>query len=102
MEKRIVLVDFQSERKEFKIKNFENVVTIEIKILSGDEVAKIIYKDGSIITFDSSGDRFMNYYDDDYHLPLDLLNSFNKLKGSSYEKSYKILEIIKRNSGRKK
>ena len=89
MDKKITLVDFARERKVYTIKDFENVFTIEIKIMSGDEIAKIFYKDGKIIKVDSSDCRYFGYYDGEYILQLDKVDEFSSFIGSSYERQRK-------------
>ena len=84
MDKRIILRDYKDNKKEFIIKDFENVEDIFIDIISGDEVAYICYKDNTEIEFDSSEDRIMNFYDYQYQLPLELIDMFSDFNGSSY------------------
>lgn len=84
MDKKIVLRDYTDDRKEFIIPDFENVESIEITILSGDEIADITYKDGKEISFDSSDDRIIAYNDDYYELPLEFIDEFSNFEGSSY------------------
>lgn len=85
MDKKIVLRDYADSRKEFIIEDFENVETIFIQILSGDEVATISYKNGNEICFDSSNERLMDFNDGCYHLPLRLIDEFSNFEGSSYD-----------------
>ena len=63
---KITLYDFEPSTKEFEIGELEDIVSIEIMILSGDELACVTYKDRTVSWFDSSEDRFTDYYDGGY------------------------------------
>lgn len=62
----IVLFDYNATKKTFDIGEFKDISKIEITILSGDETAKVFYKDTTIAWFDSSNDRRIDYYDGRY------------------------------------
>lgn len=87
MNKRLILVDYKDNRKEFDIPNFEEVLSIVIEVISGDEVANVLYKNGDIKTFDSSDDRIIDYFDCFCLVPLDKIEEFNNLQGSSYDRA---------------
>lgn len=87
MNKRLVLVDWNNKRKEFDIPDFENVLFITIRVISSDEVAIILYKNGEKKVFDSSNDRRIDYFDCFYLVPLDKIEEFNNLQGSSYDRA---------------
>lgn len=99
MDKKIILRDYSDLRKEFTIKDFENVKSIYISIISGDEVAEIVYKDGKFVNYDSSDERIMNYYDTCYELPLDLIDEFSAFEGDSYECERYIDELVSNRLG---
>lgn len=84
MKREIMLVDYKGTRQSFTIDNFEDVLIVEIRIISGDEIARIIYKDKKVVEFDSSDCRIMGYSDGIYILPLERLDEFNAYEGSSY------------------
>ena len=54
MIKEIEIMDYNNIRKIAKVEDFDNVVRLEIKVLSGDEILKILYKDYSVKAFDSA------------------------------------------------
>lgn len=85
MEKTITLMDYAGKKTEFSIPNFEDVLTIVIQIVTGDEIAMVIYDDGTIDEFDSSGDRLNNYFDGEYTV-------YNKVKGINFLDDPKFLE----------
>lgn len=85
MKKNITIVDFKGNKKTISINNFENVVSIYVTILSGDEVLEVLYKNGRTKTFDSSDYRIMNYYGGGYFLNLSKIDEFSKMN-NSYEK----------------
>ena len=89
MDKNITLVNYINKKSTFKIKDFEKVFMIEINIISGDEVAKIIYNDKKIVYLDSGENRTVSFNDGSYVLPLELLDNFNKYKGDSYKRAIK-------------
>lgn len=86
MENVILLIDYADIQREFLIKDFENVLLINIEVISGDEVATIIYKDYSTIAFDSGSYRLAGFYDGSYFIKPDLIDEFNNLKVSSYDR----------------
>ena len=72
----VVLLDWEVNVN-FKIYDFNNaekiielpdkeIKTIFVTILSGDETGYVAFADGSIIEFDASSCRFMNFYDGSY------------------------------------
>lgn len=93
MQKDLIIVDYERVPKTITIDNFEDVTSIHIKILSGDEVATVIRKDCVSETYDSSDCRWTDYYDGEYILNPEHIEEFNNLTGSSYERHTKYLEF---------
>lgn len=87
MNKRLVLVDYEDNRKEFDIPSFESVAYITIRVIRGNELADVVYKNAYSRTFDSSNNRTTNYFDFFYLLPLDKIEEFNNLQGGSYDRA---------------
>lgn len=57
------LKNYNAKIKKFRIK-INNLVAVVILELSGDEVAKVLYKDGNVHTYDSGKfSRIIDYYD---------------------------------------
>lgn len=84
------IMDYKKARKQIPvdIDNLEDVLSIYITILSGDEIATVIDKDGKMKKYDSSDCRYIDYYDDEYCLyskaeNINLIPDFQKR-----EKSY--------------
>lgn len=77
MHKTVTIRDYGTKRTKVVIKDFENVSSIFVCVISGDEVLYVIYKDGHIERFDSSNDRITDYYDGGYNVPLDKLDAFS-------------------------
>lgn len=48
--------------------NDENIICATIHIVSGDEVLEVITKDGSMKCYDSSEDRWSDFYDGWYQI----------------------------------
>jgi len=65
---RIKLLDYSNKKITVDIGKKENVATIDITVMSGDEIANVTYKDYSRAIFDSSNDRIMDYFDDSYRV----------------------------------
>ncbi len=66
MEKIIEIMDYKDDKKKVKIDNFEDVVRLEIEVISGDELLYILYKDYSVMKYDSSDCRRLEYNDSFY------------------------------------
>ena len=65
------LMDFTYENfEEFDIGNLEDIAKITIEVITGDEVAHVIYKDYSTKSFDGCGmnDRLKDYHDGEYKI----------------------------------
>lgn len=67
----------------------DEIQRIEIRVITGDEICKIQYKDGKEEFFDSSNSRLTDYYDYEYTLydaltNKNLIEKFLKRK-SSYD-----------------
>ena len=63
------LLDFKNRAKEFEIGELETIAKIDIEIISGDEIAHVVYKDYTTAHFDScAGGRIIGYPDGDYEL----------------------------------
>lgn len=79
MEKEIILFDYTKQSHRFIIKNFQNAVAILILIVSGDEIANVLYKNGANVIFDSNEqeNRTIDFLDTMYFLPLKDIDDFN-------------------------
>ncbi len=90
MDKIIILVDCQGNRREFCIPTFENVFVICVNLISGDEIAQVFYNDGSYVILDSDihHTRRMSLYDVTRILKPEDLDWFNGLEGSSYVRMF--------------
>lgn len=66
----ITVYDWNNKPKFIDVpaKSIDDIISIDIHILSGDETGSINLKDGTTILFDASDDRCMTYYDGDYTL----------------------------------
>jgi len=77
MRKTVTIRDYGTKRTKVVIKDFENVSSIFVFVVSGDEVLSVLYKDGHTERFDSSDCRVTDYYDGGYNVPLDKLDEFS-------------------------
>ena len=48
--------------------NDENIICAAIHVVSGDEVLEVVTKDGSMKYYDSSEDRWSDFYDGRYQI----------------------------------
>lgn len=62
------LLDYNDDATEHEIGNLEDIAAIMIRVVSGDEIANVIYKDYTVKDFDSSDTREMDFYDFDYEI----------------------------------
>lgn len=62
------LLDYANDPTEHDIGNLEDIATIGITVVTGDEIATVTYKDNTVKTFDSSVTRITAYFDDEYEI----------------------------------
>lgn len=99
MNKTIYIRDFASNKVKVEVPDWEDVKSIYVTVLSGDEILDVYYdyhNDNTSITFDSSDDRLHDFYDGGYWLPLELVDKFSEFDGDSYD----CMEYIKGLTGR--
>ena len=69
MKKKLILINSFDEKvkSNIDISNLDDILRIDIKVISGDEVAEVTYKNGDKKIFDSDTHwRMMDYQDEDY------------------------------------
>lgn len=88
----IVLKDYEGNKKKFDIENFDEIKSIIIFIVCGDEVALVIDNNDNAIAYDSNDDRQLDLLDYLYILPKDKIKTFNRLAGSAEERMNKIIK----------
>ena len=72
------------------IGSIEDIIRIEIEVVTGDEVATVVYDDYSIKYFDSAHDRIADYYHGSYEIynfqtGLNLLESWKDRTSDTYD-----------------
>lgn len=84
------LLDYEGKTKEFEIGKMEDIAVIGIDVITGDEVAKVVYKDYTTGEFDSGTHRLADYFDDSYEIyRFDKKNNLiNKPKFKERKESY--------------
>lgn len=85
----LILMDWANNQVDtgFCIDDLSNILRIDITVVTGDEIADVITKDGERYHFDSSSSRTMDFFDDEYCLfspSENHIDDFNKRK-SSYD-----------------
>ena len=64
---KITILDYKAKQVEVDIGNIDDVLLIDMEVVSGDEVLNVTYKDGSRKYFDSCDTfRLMSYDDGSY------------------------------------
>ena len=74
----IELMDYQDKKVTFDIGNIEDIVSIIIEVITGDEIATVLYKNYTTKVFDSSRTRIDDYFDYKYTL-YDVINGVDHL-----------------------
>ena len=65
---KLILIDWNDEKHDFDIGELDDIMTIDICVLSGDEIAQVLYKDGCEETFDSGFMRIADFFDCIYNI----------------------------------
>lgn len=84
MEKKVYLLDYNSQQHEYTIKDFEKVKGCFIKILSGDWVLHVLYEDNYEVfdTGEHCGGRFQNFYDGTYVISPKRIDELKDIKNN--------------------
>ena len=64
----IELMDYQNKKVTFDIGNIEDIASIFIEVITGDEIATVLYKNYTTKVFDSSCTRNFDFSDYQYLL----------------------------------
>ena len=67
--KELILLDFDDNKTKtgVDLNNLDDILRIDIRVTSGDEMARITYKNGEVKTFDGTIDpRVMDFDDGEY------------------------------------
>lgn len=62
----IIIMDYQNNQSLIVIPNLDEVASLRITVMTGDEILKVTYKNGTEETYDSSDSRTLDYYDGAY------------------------------------
>ena len=62
------LIDYKRDATGHDIGDLKDIAVITIEVISGDEIANVIYKDYTTRRFDSSHTRTKAYYDGEYQI----------------------------------
>jgi hypothetical protein len=86
----VKLLTWNSKAIEVDVGDIETIGAMRMRVVSGDEILTVIYKDYTISEFDSSSDRCMNFYDGEYDVynAETGLNLFNKDVFMNRRRSY--------------
>ena len=86
MTKNIVLVDYKGDRYNYQIENFEEVDSIQVTVISGDEVVEVRYENGNTVIFDCGEGRLIDFYDGSYIVPKKKIETWSNTKGDAYDR----------------
>lgn len=87
----IDLIDWKDEKHPVDIGDLDNIEEMFIKVVTGDEILHVLYKDGTDKFFDSSEDRMADFDDGIYPIYVSGLWCIDKDKFINRKTSYDIL-----------
>lgn len=92
MKKVITIRDFDNKKTKIKIDNFEDVVRMNIEVVTGDEILYVLKKDYTQEEYDSGKCRIVDFYDGEYTIydtinNVNLIDAWNKRK-NTYDKKW--------------
>ena len=90
---KLKLFSYDKVPHEYEIGNLEDIISIDIDVITGDEVATIQYTNADSVILDTAADRFMDYFDDSYTVynKNEGINFLNDSKWANRKSSYFIL-----------
>ena len=67
---KLVLLDFEDRQVETPVdlEDLENIKEIEIRVITGDEIAVVLYNSGYMKSYDSGRGRIEDFFDGSYML----------------------------------
>lgn len=90
------IYDFANNAKHIDLQNKE-IVSIYVSVISGDEVVKVMFKDGTSGMYDAAHDRYQDNFDGDYLVEGEKINewiNFIPSKGSyAYQRMKRFKDI---------
>ena len=89
----IKILNYNNETKNIDIGPIENILRIDVNVISGDEVLDIIYTNGAKWSVDEE-DRYEDYHDG--HYPVYIRGTLNLLEDPAFinrKSSYEIMRI---------
>jgi hypothetical protein len=82
-------MDYDDKKTKVNLDRFEDVVRLSIKVVTGDEILEVLYKNYDIEEYDSSDCRLTDYFDGEYCIydiikDINIIEQWNNRK-DSYE-----------------
>lgn len=95
MANRLTIMDWNRKKvkTDVDLDRLSEICRIDIDVISGDEIATVIYKDGRRERYDSSDDRLIDYYDLSYCLYSEYERINNLTKFKKRKNSYDVEDI---------
>ncbi len=93
---KLELLNYRGDSIEREIGNIEDIESVTIRVVTGDEIADVVYKNHDEKSFDSCGSRTRDYYDGEYEIyRVDSdENLINDEKFKNRETSYDFYDLI--------
>ena len=87
---KIKLLDYDSQSFEYDIGDLSHIACIDLEVVSGDEIATVLYQDGRTTVFDTSPNRIIDFNDGGYTIykPSENINLLDDKKWINRETSY--------------
>lgn len=82
MDKKMTIISRCDKKTEITIKNIEDVESIHVNLLFGDEFVTITYKNGKKAMYDSNPRRSIYNSWGEYYLDLDKIDEFSSIDSS--------------------
>lgn len=64
----IKLLDYARKAVNVDVGDLNDIGSMSIEVVTGDEILTVIHKDYSVEKFDSSNDRMANFFDHEYEI----------------------------------
>lgn len=93
MNKRVFLRNYEGEKTAVVIPDFENVTRMRVEIITGDEILFVQHSNQQITKYDSAEDRMVDFFDEWYELPKELIDEFSAHEGRPHECSEHIRKL---------
>lgn len=92
---KIELLEYNEDRKAFDIPEKGDILVATIQILSGDEVLKVITRDGKLHVYDASDTRIQDFDEYEYIVYTGIIDLFENERWLARKSAYDGYDIAK-------